>query len=304
MHRKYRIKFTFIITQFTQIIHNIIVRNSVKQYINTFGDHPEFMSPDVYDAAKCFAIDTGVEELYFKTYNDSAMLLKQRQDPAAKVSVCNLNNPEQPKAAREPNPIERKNKERFRSRSVTPEKRASYNNDNRPPVTCYNSQQPGHVSRHCRNKKVFPKSASGHFQSQSKELSKQKQSSNVKQTWFEEEAKNDTSLNNINVRINATVTKPNNESSQTARAQVYEPNCNEIAVNINVNDSTAVAIIEVAATSDCQTSEVEETLEDKDEEIESASIIEEQDFKENYLPEKHFQEIAVNLIAAGKVEGE
>ena len=61
---------------------------------------------------------------------------------------------------------------------------------------------------------------------------------------------------------------------------------------------------EVAATSDCQTSEVEETLEDKDEEIESASIIEEQDFKENYLPEKHFQEIAVNLIAAGKVEGE
>ena len=138
-----------VITQFTQGIHNIIVRNSVKQYINTFGDHPEFMSRDVYDAAKCFAKYTGVEEQYFKTYNDSAMLLKQRQEPATKVSVCNLNNPEQPKVTGEPNQIERKNQDQVRSRSVTPEKRASYNNDNRPPVTCYNCQQTGHVSRQC-----------------------------------------------------------------------------------------------------------------------------------------------------------
>ena len=51
-----------VITQLTQGIHNIIVRNSVKQYINSYGDHPDFMSRDVYDAAKYFAKDTGVEE--------------------------------------------------------------------------------------------------------------------------------------------------------------------------------------------------------------------------------------------------
>ena len=50
---------TRVITQFTQGIHNIIVRNSVKLYVNTHGDHPDFISRDVYDAEKYFAKDTG-----------------------------------------------------------------------------------------------------------------------------------------------------------------------------------------------------------------------------------------------------
>ena len=54
-------------------------------------------------------------------------------------------------------------------------------------------------------------------------------------------------MNNINVRINATVSKPNIELDQAARAQVYDPNCKEIADKINVNDSMAVAIIDTGS---------------------------------------------------------
>ena len=37
-------------------------------------------------------------------------------------------------------------------------------------------------------------------------------------------------------------------------------------------------------------------------EVELAPIIDEQELKDNYLPEKHLQEIAINFIAAGKIE--
>ena len=47
--------------------------------------------------------------------------------------------------------------------------------------------------------------------------------------------------------------------------------------------------------------ELETSIEQCDEE-ELAPIIDEQEFKDNYLPENHLQEIAVNFIAAGKRE--
>ena len=114
------------------------MRNSVKQFVNTHGDHLDFISPDMYDAAKYFAKDTVVEEQFFKTNNDTAMLLKQRQDRGIRVSVCYLNNSEKSKVAHESKPAERKNEDQGRSRSITPEKRKSYKNDNRQPLTCYN----------------------------------------------------------------------------------------------------------------------------------------------------------------------
>ena len=76
------------------------------------------------------------------------------------------------------------------------------------------------------------------------------------------------------------------------------------AIEYSTKSKVDSVVNEVATTEDCPTSNVEETLEDKEEESESAPIVEEQEFKENYLPEKHLQEIAVNFIVAGEVEKE
>ena len=85
---------TRVIKQFTQGIHNIIMRNSLKQYVRAHGEEVGFCSRNVFDAVKYFAKDHGVEKQYFKTYNDAAMLLKQRQDPSEKLKVSNINTPE------------------------------------------------------------------------------------------------------------------------------------------------------------------------------------------------------------------
>ena len=136
-------------------------------------------------------------------------MLRKRLD--TKVSVSNINTPEK-STSTDTKTSENKQRYQERTRSATPEKmtnqRSSYSNyDNRPPVTCYNCQQPGHVSRQCRNKKQFPISASGTFQQQSKPNIMQKQTNNVKQTRFDDEAKNEASLNNIHVRINAMMSR-------------------------------------------------------------------------------------------------
>ena len=75
---------TSVIKQLTQGIHNIIVRFSFKQYVRSHGEEVGFSSRNVFDAVKYFAKDHGVEEQYFKTYNDAAILLKHRQDPSEK----------------------------------------------------------------------------------------------------------------------------------------------------------------------------------------------------------------------------
>ena len=54
-----------VVGRFAEGIHNIIVRNSVKQYVNTHGLIDGFISRNVFDAAKFYARDTGVEEQYF-----------------------------------------------------------------------------------------------------------------------------------------------------------------------------------------------------------------------------------------------
>ena len=96
-----------VITQFTQGIHSIIVRNSVKQYINTYGDHSDFESSCVR-RCKVFRKRHRCRRAVLQTNSNTAMSLKRRQDPATKLSVCYLINPEQPKAAHKPKPIERK----------------------------------------------------------------------------------------------------------------------------------------------------------------------------------------------------
>ena len=49
-----------VVGRFTEGIHNVIVRNSVKQYVNTHGLIDGFISHNVYDATKFYARDTGV----------------------------------------------------------------------------------------------------------------------------------------------------------------------------------------------------------------------------------------------------
>ena len=80
-----------VVGRFAEGIHNVIVRNSVKQYVNTHGLIDGFISRNVFDAAKFYARDTGVEEQYFKSYNETASLLKKRQDPDKRLSVSNIN---------------------------------------------------------------------------------------------------------------------------------------------------------------------------------------------------------------------
>ena len=67
----------------------------------------------------------------------------------------------------------------------------------------------------------------------------------MKQTRFEDETKNEASLKNIHVRINAMVIKKSLDTDKTARAQVYDPECKEIAIlPIIFNDAFATAIID------------------------------------------------------------
>ena len=39
-----------------------------------------------------------------------------------------------------------------------------------------------------------------------------------------------------------------------------------------------------------------------DEEVELASVVEEQEFKESFLPKKHLQDVAVNFISVRNIE--
>ena len=81
-----------VVCRFTEGIHNVIVRNSVKQYVSNNRLIVEFISRNVYDAAKFYARDTGVEEQYFRSYDETASLLRKRQDPERKFSVSNIKN--------------------------------------------------------------------------------------------------------------------------------------------------------------------------------------------------------------------
>ena len=81
-----------LISQFTQGIHDKIVRNDVRRYVLTHSERPGFASWHVLDAAKHFAKDHGVKEGYCKSYEECASLLRKRQD--TKVSVSNINTPE------------------------------------------------------------------------------------------------------------------------------------------------------------------------------------------------------------------
>ena len=143
-----------VVGRFTEGIHNVIVRNSVKQYVNTHGLIDGFISRNVYDAAKFYARDTGVEEQYFKSYNETASLLKKRQDPDKRFSVSNINYA----GNIEKKVPEKRYQDSGRSRSTTPERNKpatqTNNNQYRDPVTCYNCQQIGHVSKYCRNRKA------------------------------------------------------------------------------------------------------------------------------------------------------
>ena len=181
-------------------------------------------------------------------------LLKQRQDPSEKFKVSNINTPERRDTSNnernsQSQIVDSKNQRQTRPRSITPENNAQYQRDsnnsyqNRAPVTCYNCQQTGHVSKFCRNKKVYQKTYSNQTQLQQKFNSFQKQQNNNKKARFAEKAK----VSNINVRINAVVKKKYVESDQTARAQVYDPNCKEIAVTVQVNDAVATEIIDTGS---------------------------------------------------------
>ena len=71
--------------------------------------------------------------------------------------------------------------------------------------------------------------------------------SDEKQLRFKDDASNYAKCNNTNVRINATVSKDNVDTYQAARAQVYDPNCKEIAFKISVNESGTLAIIDTGS---------------------------------------------------------
>ena len=62
------------------------------------------------------------------------------------------------------------------------------------------------------------------------------------------------------------------------------------------NESSAVT------TNDDQTKDELETSTGTADEVELAAIVDEQDFKENYLPENHLQDIAANFITVGRLE--
>ena len=184
--------------------------------------------------------------------------MKQRQDPSEQFKVSNINTHERRDTSNnernsQSQIVDSKNQNQARPRSNTPEKSVTYQRDsnnayqNRAPVTCYNCQQTGHVSRFCRNKKVYPKPDSNQTPSQQKPSTAQKPHNSTKQTRFAKEKKEDAKVNSIKVRINATVGKVSSESDQMARAQVYDPECKEIAIPINVNDAIATAIIDTGS---------------------------------------------------------
>ena len=109
---------TKVIKQSTQGIHNIIVR---KQYSRAHGEEVGFCSRNPFDAVKYFAKDHGVEEQNFKTYNDAAMLLKQRQDPSEKLKVSYIGTPEKRDTQdEETNVVERKSQGQVSPRNNTP----------------------------------------------------------------------------------------------------------------------------------------------------------------------------------------
>ena len=64
--------------RFTEGIHNVIVRNSVNQYVRNNGLISGFISRNVCDAAKFYARDTGVEEQYFRSNDETASPLRKR----------------------------------------------------------------------------------------------------------------------------------------------------------------------------------------------------------------------------------
>ena len=69
-----------VISQFTQGIHDKILRNDVRRYVLTHSEKPGFASWHVLDAAKNFSKDHGVEESYYKSYEECATLLRKRLD--------------------------------------------------------------------------------------------------------------------------------------------------------------------------------------------------------------------------------
>ena len=267
------------INQFTQGLHDKIVRSDVKRYVLSHSEEQGFASWHVLDAAKYQAKDHGVEEAYFKSYSESAALLSKRPD-SGKFSVSNVNTKEQErqndKTEDKPDPkapeFIKQDAGTTRSRTPDTSRDTNRNQVTQPnrltQVTCYNCQQKGHVSRYCRNKKVStprvedkpynadkPKYNTSSTQQKDQNVqTSQKQlyeKSTVRQTRFSDDQRQDYDSqdeqdaivgNNVNVRINATIGEIK-ESGEISRAKVFDADYKEIAVVVKVNDAKATAII-------------------------------------------------------------
>ena len=154
------------INQFTQGLHDKIVRSDVKRYVLSYSEEQGFASWHVLDAAKYYAKDHGVEEAYDKSYSESSALLNKRPESVGKLNVSNVNIKEQERQndkteyKPEPKAPEFNKQDVGTMRSRTPDtprdtNRSQVTQPNRlTQMTCYNCQQKGHVSRYCRIKKV------------------------------------------------------------------------------------------------------------------------------------------------------
>ena len=152
------------INQFTQGLHDKIVRSDVKRYVLSHSKQEGFASWHVLDAAKYYAKDHGVVENYYKAYSDSMSLLMKRSDSGSKLNISNVNNTEKERSSEtkmhEYKATEFNKPDASTAMSRTPDTPQDMNKNqvtqpNRlSQVTCYNCQQKGHVSQYCRNKKV------------------------------------------------------------------------------------------------------------------------------------------------------
>ena len=135
-------------------------------------------------------------------------------------------------------------------------------------MTCYNCQQIGHVSKYCRNRKAQRpelKQPTESVQptnniSRNSAQNTRNESTNERQTKFKDEVEvreyrgilkskddNETVVKNINFQTNAQVNNVCPEAGKTTRAQLFDPNNQEISVKLSVNDATVTAIIDTGS---------------------------------------------------------
>ena len=77
--------------QYTQGLHDKILRSDVKWYFLSHSEKEGFASWYVLDAAKYYAKDHGVEENYHKAYSESMSLITKRPDSGSQLNVSNVN---------------------------------------------------------------------------------------------------------------------------------------------------------------------------------------------------------------------